>query len=87
MVRARCHEFVMQTWARMLRSPAMPKRKTHPAAGDAAYENFLYLLAEMERALERGTIQWTPASAQSAQRRLVNMFAELGVIAVRLGEE
>jgi hypothetical protein len=65
----------------------MPKPKTHPAAADAAHENFLYLLAEMERTLERGTIRWTPASAQSAQRRLVNMFAELGVIAVRLGEE
>jgi hypothetical protein len=65
----------------------MSKRKPNPAARGAAYDNFLYLLAEMERTLERGTIQWTPASALAAQRRLVNMFAELGVIAIRVGEE
>jgi hypothetical protein len=62
----------------------MPKRKSDPAAAIAAYENFLYLLGAMEASLERGTIYWTAESAQVAQRRLVNMFAELGVIATRL---
>jgi hypothetical protein len=65
-------------------SSGMPKRVPSQAAAIAAYENFLYLLAGMEVSLERGTIQWTAESAQDAQRRLVHMFAELGVIAARL---
>jgi hypothetical protein len=64
--------------------PRMAKRKPDSAASIAAYENFLYLLAEMEASIARGRIYWT---AESAQRRLVNMFAELGVIAVVLRED
>jgi hypothetical protein len=65
----------------------MPKRKSDPAASATGYDNFLYLLSEMEASFARGNIQWTAASARAAQRRLVDVFAELGAIAVRLGEE
>jgi hypothetical protein len=61
----------------------VPKRAPSQAAATAAYENFLYHLATMEVILERGTIQWTVESAQDAQRRLVHMFTELGVIAAQ----
>jgi hypothetical protein len=61
----------------------MPKRGPSQAVATAAYENFLYHLAAMEVSLEHRTIQWTAESAQEAQRRLVHMFTELGVIAAR----
>jgi hypothetical protein len=66
-------------------------RRSNPkpakAATDAAHGNFLFLMAEMEASLVRGNIQWTAESAQAAQRRLVNMLAELGVIASRPRED
>jgi len=35
-----------------------------------ASESFLYLLSELEQAVERGTIKWDAAAALSAQQRL-----------------
>jgi hypothetical protein len=72
---------------RGIRQPRRPGRAADQASAIAAYENFLYLPSEMEASLARGTIQWTAGSAQEAQRRSVNMFAELDVIAVRLRED
>jgi hypothetical protein len=57
-------------------------RKTVPES--AAYESFLYLLAEMEVAIARGTIPWTADEVQAAKRRLANVFADLDAIATRL---
>jgi hypothetical protein len=47
------------------------------------YGNFLYLLAEMEAAIERGTIRWSPETAQAARRRLGRLFIQLDAIATR----
>jgi hypothetical protein len=46
----------------------------------AAHENLLYLLAEIERAIERGTIQWTPDTAKEFQRRLGKLFIALDAL-------
>lgn len=62
----------------------MPKRRPDPAGEVTAHENFLYLLAEMEASIERGTIRWTAELAETAQRRLANIYADVAAIAVRL---
>jgi hypothetical protein len=62
----------------------MPHRKTSTAVSVTAYDNFLCLLTEMEASLKRGTIQWTAESAETAQRRLANLLADVGAIAMRL---
>jgi hypothetical protein len=49
----------------------------------APYENFLYLLAEMEAAIDRGTIRWSPETAKAAQRRLGRLFMRLDAIATQ----
>jgi hypothetical protein len=51
---------------------------------DAEYENFLYLLAEMERAIEQGTVAWSVASAEAAHHRLEKLSTELVRIASKL---
>ena len=55
-----------------------------PDGPPTAHENFLYLLAEMEASLARGTIPWTADEVQPAKRRVANVFADLDAIATRL---
>jgi hypothetical protein len=62
----------------------MRKHKPGRAARATAYDNFLFHLVEMEAAIERGGISWTAETADSAQRRLSNVLADMAVIAVRL---
>jgi hypothetical protein len=62
----------------------MLKRRSNSAVAAIAYDNFLYLLAEMEASFERGAVQWTAESAEAAQRRLVRVLADLSGIAIRL---
>jgi hypothetical protein len=47
---------------------------THP-------ENFLYLLGELERAVERGVIEWNAESALAAKHRLDRLAAMVRRIA------
>lgn len=58
---------------------------TASAARTVVYDNFLYLLAEIEFALVRQVIEWTPEAAQAAQRRLEAHSAEPRDIVARLG--
>jgi hypothetical protein len=51
-----------------------------PTRPSTPYENFLYLLAEMEKALERGSIDWPPGAAKAAQRRIARLFVQLDAI-------
>ena len=62
----------------------MSTRAPGPASAVAAYENFLYLLREIEVSIERGNIHWTEESAQSAQRRLADILAKVIVETIRL---
>jgi hypothetical protein len=41
------------------------------------YENFLYLMAELEQAVSRGTIKWPSESAENVLRRLGGLLARL----------
>jgi len=61
----------------------MTKRPSDPNSLDTpmASENFLYLLSELEQAVERGTIKWDAAAALSAQQRLDRLAAILRRIA------
>jgi hypothetical protein len=45
------------------------------------YEQFLYLLWEMEAVIERGTIRWPPETAKEARWRLGRLCIQLDVIA------
>jgi hypothetical protein len=45
------------------------------------YDNFLYLLAEIEEALVRGTVEWPPGAARQACRRVVEIFGVLTLTA------
>jgi hypothetical protein len=56
---------------------------TDPSGPPTPYENFLYLLAEMEAAIERGTIRWPPETAKAARDRLGLLFIRLDLIATR----
>jgi hypothetical protein len=60
------------------------KLKSSPAVPTAVYENFLYLLCEMESAVGRNMIQWSTETAESARRRLENLASALDHIAIRL---
>lgn len=48
------------------------------------YENFLYILAEIERTIGRGTIPWTVASAEAAHHRFAKLSAEMARVAGKL---
>ena len=65
----------------------MSKRNSGPAASAAVYENFQYLLWEMESAVGRNVIQWSTETAESARRRLENLASALGHIAISLRDE
>jgi len=62
----------------------MSKRNSGPAASAAVYENFQYLLWEMESAVGRNVIQWSTETADSARRRLENLVSALDHVAIRL---
>lgn len=44
-----------------------------------AYENFLYLLFEMERAIERGHIKWPTGEADQILRRLARITQKVAL--------
>jgi len=47
-------------------------------------ENVLYLMFELEQALERGNLTWTPMQAAAFKRRLASLFAKLRETAAKL---
>jgi hypothetical protein len=53
-------------------------------AAPAPYENFIYLVAELEAALDRRTIHWSAPSVRAAQQRLAKLSAELHQIAASM---
>ena len=59
-----------------------PAAAVTPALFD---EKFLHLLAEIERALARKDIEWTPETKLAAKRRLEALCAKLREIAAGLG--
>ncbi|MGA9017243.1 MAG: hypothetical protein WB509_32500, partial [Acetobacteraceae bacterium] len=65
-----------------MRPPLPDNNNSHPTPHD----QFLYLLAEMEAAIERGTIRWEAESAVSAQQRLDRLSAILRRIAAEVRE-
>lgn len=64
-------------------------RKPKPALASkpfTSYENFLYLLAELELTVASGNIPWTATSAMVAWRRLDTLAAEVQQRANQLNE-
>jgi hypothetical protein len=47
-------------------------------------EIVLYLMFELEQALERGNLIWTPMQAAAFKRRLASLVTKLGKTAVKL---
>ena len=75
---------VTVTHSTLPRSADMTKRRPRSPAAIAAHKDFLCLLTQMEESLERGSIRWTPESIEDAKRRVATVFADLGVIAIRI---
>jgi hypothetical protein len=48
-----------------------------PHGSSVHYDQFLYALAELERALERGPILWPPGGTKMAQRRIAELFVKV----------
>jgi hypothetical protein len=64
-------------------------RKPKPASAlkpFTRYENFLYLLTELELTVASGKISWTATSAMAAWRRLDKLAAEVQQRADQLKE-
>jgi hypothetical protein len=51
------------------------------------YENFLYLLAEIELVIGSGKIEWSPATTAAARRRLEVLVAKMGKLEGGSGSE
>jgi hypothetical protein len=47
-------------------------------------ENILYLMFELEQALERGNLPWTPMQAAAFKRRVPSLVTKLGKTAAKL---
>jgi hypothetical protein len=62
----------------------MSKRDASGAVSTAVYENFLYLLWEMESAIGRNVIQWSTEMAESARCRLEDLASALNHIVIGL---
>jgi hypothetical protein len=50
-----------------------------------SYENFLYLLAELELVVGSGRIEWSTASALAARRRMEELTARMRQLTSQLG--
>jgi hypothetical protein len=50
----------------------------------AAEGNILYLLEELDHALEGAGLAWTPAEAKVARRLVTSVVGKLGTIAAKL---
>ena len=61
----------------------MSSAPTGPDGPPTPYEDLLYLLAEMEKVVERGVVVWPPDGAKSAARRVGKLFIRLVEIATR----
>jgi hypothetical protein len=64
--------------AQVPRIRRMSKKPTDQRWVPTAYENFLYLLHEMERVLERGQIQWPAGKARIIKDRLARIARKVG---------
>jgi hypothetical protein len=47
-------------------------------------ENVLFLMFELEQALERGNLTWTPMQAAAFKRRFASLTIKLGETAAKL---
>jgi hypothetical protein len=56
----------------------MAKRSKASSELFTAYENFLYLLAEIELVIRSQKIDWSPTTAAAARRRLEVLVAKMG---------
>lgn len=52
-----------------------------------AYDNFLYLLAELELVVGSGTIRWSASSASRARQRMDVLAATMGRLANKFESE
>jgi hypothetical protein len=52
-----------------------------------AYENFIYLLTELELVVEAGAIRWSPATVNSAKRRLEELAAKMHQVIRQIEDE
>ena len=59
----------------------MVRRPPKPPEVFTSYENFLYLLAELELAIASGKIEWPEASVTAAWRRLDRLTAAVRQLA------
>jgi hypothetical protein len=61
-----------------------PKRQPEVFSG---YENFIYLLTELELVVDAGTIQWSATTAGAATRRLEKLAARTRLAITQIENE
>ena len=61
----------------------MARKPRPPPQEITSYENFLYLLAELELVVQSGTVRWAAASAVLAARRLDKLAATMHELAIQ----
>jgi hypothetical protein len=65
----------------------MVRKRRPPPTVFTSYENFAYLLTELELTVGFGRIKWSAASATAAWRRLDNLTATLRQLVTQLENE
>jgi hypothetical protein len=61
----------------------MARKPRPPPEVITSYENFLYLLAELELVVQSGAVRWTAAAAIMAARRLDKLAGKMHELAVQ----
>jgi hypothetical protein len=62
-------------------------RRPRPRELFSRYENFIYLLTELELAMKRGGIEWSETMARAAKRRLEVLATRMERIIAQSDEE
>jgi len=65
----------------------MVRRSRSPPKPFSVYENFNYLLTELELAVGRGHVEWSPPTAIAAMRRLERLAATMQSIIAKIVQE
>jgi hypothetical protein len=71
---------------RRLSLPLASKRQRSPQVFNG-YESFVYLLTELEAAVDSGTIRWSATTAAAAKIRLGLLEKALGSVMRQIGNE
>ena len=65
----------------------MAKKQKRPPEALGRYDNFVYLLAELELVMAAGTIRWSAATAKATKLRLEELATAMGRVIAQIENE